>query len=288
MRVAIQAPKQGNVQKMLYIIILQSILNFQHLHIFCFLIYQFCSIMSLSHFLIFHYIASLFFLTLPFYIYIYSTTGTTKACIRVSPFGEGFKTAYIGLGLNKKDLLLSSWAFHEHSKCKGADQIASLQRSENEQKGSASVERALGLLRLCNYDSEVFMKFKTMFITAVGDPNTSKALRKDLSKLTALVLDRHYHLHATKDIWFELARVNMGLSDYHGAHALFETSNATCGAHHVTHHNIGICRYFLGNFEKALIAFDVSLKMKSDYAEAIKWKRKVMKAMEEKDASGSV
>ena len=190
--------------------------------------------------------------------------------------------------MNKKDLLLSSWAFHEHSKCKGADQIASLQRSENEQKGSASVERALGLLRLCNYDSEVFMKFKTMFITAVGDPNTSKALRKDLSKLTALVLDRHYHLHATKDIWFELARVSMGLSDYHGAHALFETSNATCGAHHVTHHNIGICRYFLGNFEKALIAFDVSLEMKSDYAEAIKWKRKVTKAMEEKDASGSV
>ena len=210
---------------------------------------------------------------------------STKSFMRLSPFEEGFKTALIGLGFEKNDVPLTSWAFHENATSNGPDQLSSLQRAESEQKATATIQRALGLLRLCNYDSEVFMKFKHMFISAVGDPDTSQALRKDLSRLTKLILDRHYHLHSTKDIWFELGRVNMGLADYHKAHMLFETSNEKCGTHHVTHHNIGICRYFIGHFDQAMVAFDASLSMSSEYAEAIKWKKKLEDKMVEEKAS---
>lgn len=209
----------------------------------------------------------------------HSSSSTRNAFIRVSPFGEGFKTALIGLGMSKQSVPLTSWSFHESAESKSADQLSSLQRSESEQSSTATIQRALGLLRLCNYDSDVFMKFKHIFIRAVGDPETSKSIRDDLSRLTKLILSRYYHLNETKDIWFELGRINMGLGDYQQAHVLFEISNRQCGAHHVTHHNIGICCYFIDNLKKAIVSFDASLSMKSNYSEAIKWRLKTVEKM---------
>jgi hypothetical protein len=136
---------------------------------------------------------------------------TEKAFIRSSPYGEGFKNCLIGLGFDKTEVPNTLWSFEEQTSSHGTDQISSLQRAESEQSRNATLERALGLLRLCHYDADVFMKFKNIFIKAVGDVETSSMVRKDLTVMTKLVLSKYYHIRIAKDIWFELGRINMGL-----------------------------------------------------------------------------
>ena len=67
----------------------------------------------------------------------------------------------------------------------------------------------------------------------------------------------------------------MGLTEYARAAAAFEMSNERCGEHHVTHHNLGTCLFYLGEKERARRCFLRSLEMRADYAEARNWLAKV-------------
>lgn len=89
------------------------------------------------------------------------------------------------------------------------------------------------------------------------------------------VSDRYYPLQAGKDVDFELGRLLMGLKDYERAEEYFGQSNAVCGEHHVTFHNIGICRFYTGDLERAREGFLTSLRMKPSYLEAQRWLAKV-------------
>ena len=205
-----------------------------------------------------------------------------KAFMRISPFGEGFKTSLIVMGLDHTDVPMTSWSFDEQSSSLGPDQISSLQRAESEQINSdTTVLRAMGLLRLCNYDADVFMKFANIFIKAVGNTDTTNIIRKDIGTMTKYILNKYYHIRSIKDMWFELGRINMGLGHYNQALHLFQTSNEKCGIHHVTHHNIGICFFYVKKYNEAIDSFNVALKIKSTYKETIKWKEKVEKIMKE-------
>lgn len=205
--------------------------------------------------------------------------GRGSAFMRISPFSEGFKTALISLGMGSSELPQSVWAFEDWAYSRGPDQLSSLQRHEGQQCPNATIEHALGLLRLCDYDPEVFLKFKKQFIVAVGDPKTPRQMRKDIGMLTGHVMARHFTISNNKDIWFELARIHMGLGEYRKAGILFDASNRKCGEHHVTHHNKGICLFYIGKLTEAKEAFGASLTMCPGYAEAVKWKDKVEEAI---------
>lgn len=183
------------------------------------------------------------------------------------------------MGMDAKEIPQSVWAFEDWAYSRGPDQLSSLQRHEGQQCPDAKLDHAIGLLRLCNYDPEVFLKFKKQFIRAVGDPMTPKQMRRDIGMLTDNVLSRHYTVTKDKDIWFELARIHMGLGQYRKAGVLFEMSNKKCGEHHVTHHNKGICLFYMGQLAEAKVAFETSLARSSGYAEAVKWSAKVDEAM---------
>ena len=202
-----------------------------------------------------------------------------SAFMRVSPFSEGFKTALLVMGMDSAQVPQSVWAFEDWAYSKGPDQLSSLQRHEGQQCPDAKLDHALGLLRLCNYDPEVFLKFKKQFIRAVGDPLTPKQMRKDIAVLTDSVLCRHFSVTVSKDIWFELARIHMGLGNFRKAEVLFEISNNKCGDHHVTHHNKGICLFYTGRLTEAKVAFQTSLARSPGYSEAVKWSAKVDEAL---------
>ena len=205
--------------------------------------------------------------------------GGGGAFMRVSPFSEGFKTALLVMGMGAAEVPQSVWAFEDWAYSQGPDQLSSLQRHEGQQCPDAKLDHAIGLLRLCDYDPEVFLKFKKQFIRAVGDPLTPKQMRKDIGMLTDHVLSRHFTVMKHKDIWFELARIHMGLGQYRKAGVLFEMSNQKCGEHHVTHHNKGICLFYMGKLTEAKVAFQTSLARSPGYAEAVKWSAKVDEAM---------
>ena len=52
-----------------------------------------------------------------------------------------------------------------------------------------------------------------------------------------------------------LARIYMGLGDYETAYELFENSIQYVSNHHVAWHNMGICAYYLQDYERAIQCF---------------------------------
>ena len=79
----------------------------------------------------------------------------------------------------------------------------------------------------------------------------------------------------------------MGLREYGAACALFERSREACGEHHVTHHNIGLCNFYLARFDAAAAAFAASLDLAPDYKDAAAWLEKATAAAGEAAAAAA-
>lgn len=194
------------------------------------------------------------------------------------------------------------WAVMDHLLRFTPEDLATLQRNVRDEyhahaavgkqaaPGSKepSLRLVLALLRLCNHDSDVYVKFKGAIIDrlaamapspgpggaslasasalASGDP-VKADIRSDVDRVYA----SYYPLSKGRDVCFELGRTLMGLQDFRSALEFFQRSNELCGEHHVTWHNAGMCWYFLGDFEASLNCFKHSLLLKDDYAEARLW-----------------
>ena len=97
-----------------------------------------------------------------------------------------------------------------------------------------SLKFALALLRLSQHDSEVFLKFKQVFIDRTVAPSCPENMAKDVRFDVASVYAGYFPLQASHDVCFELARVCMGMRDHASAVEFFRRSHELCGAHHVT------------------------------------------------------
>jgi Tetratricopeptide repeat len=150
------------------------------------------------------------------------------------------------------------------------DDFSTLQRNIKDECPEPSLKHILALLALACHDADVFYKFKATMIektpTAPAD-TVLRDVRSDVDRLFA----GYYPLQKSKDICFECGRLLMGVRDYQSAIDFFARSNELCGEHHVTWHNMGICCYYLGDYDNALECFKSSLSLKSDYAEARLW-----------------
>lgn len=158
-----------------------------------------------------------------------------------------------------------------------------------------SLRLSLSLLRFSCHDSEVFMKVRGAVIdkAAVGSmwappaqagpaaapgaaPDmTTLAMAHDIRGDVERTYSAHYALQPSKDVFFDLARVLMGLRDYTAAIGLFTSSESTAGPHHVTVFNKGLCWQAMGEWASALECFNTALQLYPEYAEAAQWREKV-------------
>jgi tetratricopeptide (TPR) repeat protein len=106
-------------------------------------------------------------------------------------------------------------------------------------------------------------------------PSTLEDFRRDILGMSK----RLYQLHPAKDVLFEAARLLMAIKDFQGALKLFVASENACGAHYVTHHNKGMCYFYLGQLQPALDAFDSCLKIQPDYDDAKHWSAHAKKVL---------
>ena len=81
------------------------------------------------------------------------------------------------------------------------------------------------------------------------------SLHEDLHIDLVHVRDHTLFQNPAHDVCFELARIHMGLKEYDLALELFQDSNNCVSEHYVTWHNMGICCYYLKEFEKAQQCF---------------------------------
>ena len=160
----------------------------------------------------------------------------------------------------------------------GPDNFAALQRCVRDEIAAPSLKTALATIRLAAWDTDVFFKFKAVLIDKA--PTASDKQAADLWADALQVADRYFPLQASKDVAFELGRVAMGVKRHADAIRLFELSAETCGDHHVTRYNVGICHWYRGAWPAAQAAFDKSIEMRPDYADAAQWRAKVAAKIE--------
>mmetsp|Transcript_9939 Transcript_9939/g.12522 ORF Transcript_9939/g.12522 Transcript_9939/m.12522 type:complete len:171 (+) Transcript_9939:1-513(+) len=146
------------------------------------------------------------------------------------------------------------------------------------EEGNPSLVSILSLLRLSNWDPDIFYKFRDNILSFVSSAGTR--LHADLYNSTTKLWDNYFHLgnyDSGKDIAFELGRLCYGLSLFEDALNYYQISLELYGNHHITFHNSGLCHYSLSNYESAKENFGWALDMKPDYEKSKTWLQRAEK-----------
>ncbi len=160
----------------------------------------------------------------------------------------------------------------------GPNDFFVLQKSLKEDTPSPPLRTVVALLKLGDWDPDVFFKFRDCILNHA--PACGQKLRNDLCRGIPRVWDNYYMMDMEKDIAFEIGRFYYGIRDYANALHYYSISIETVGDHHVTFHNQGLCHYSLGRMEVALTHFRKALAMNADYEKARSWIEKVQKEMD--------
>jgi hypothetical protein len=147
-----------------------------------------------------------------------------------------------------------------------------LQKSLKEE-ANPSLSSIVALLKLSHYDPDVFFKFHNPMLNLV--PLSGSKIRHDLYNLIPFIWQNYYHLDNNKDIAFEIARLYYSLGKYSESLFFYQLSSNLFGDHHVTFHNMGLCKYALDDYEAANTFFKKSLDKNPSYEKASSWLEKI-------------
>lgn len=156
----------------------------------------------------------------------------------------------------------------------GPNDFFVMQKSLKEDSPNPSLKSVVALLKLGDWDPDVFYKFRDTILNQV--PTAGQKLRNDLCRGIPRVWENYYVLDKDKDIAFEIGRFYYGIRMYDKALSFYRDSSVKIGEHHVTYHNMGLCHYSMGNYKTALEHFSMSLQLNKDYEKARSWQQKVM------------
>ncbi|KAK8789859.1 hypothetical protein WA158_006639 [Blastocystis sp. Blastoise] len=186
---------------------------------------------------------------------------------------SGLKVGVFIAGREKKQLKETYMNIHDTLLSFDPDSFSHIQRCIREEIPSPSLKNILSLIRLSCYENEVFYKFKQLLIDRV--PYASEKIQNDIKIDLIYICNLYYPLQTTKDVHFDLGRLYMGLKCYSEGLNMFQQSVNTCGEHHVTWYNMGICYYYLHIYDKSLECFSKCLNLSPDYHDANSWKTRI-------------
>lgn len=177
----------------------------------------------------------------------------------------------------KSSYPILSYTFEECINTFNPNDFFVLQKSLKEE-ANPSLLPIISLLKLSNWDPDIFYKFRDEILTTVS--SVGLRLRHDLTIGISKIWDNYYHLgnyDNSKDIVFELGRLCYGLSMFEKALFYYQKSSILYGEHHITFHNAGLCYFSLLNFEQAKDNFDKALEINPTYTKSKTWLEKVDK-----------
>ena len=128
-------------------------------------------------------------------------------------------------------------AFEDHIDLFGPNDFFVIQKCVHEETGSnTSLRSMVSLLKLSNWDSEIFFKFREMILAQA--PSAGIKLRIDLCRGIPLLWRNYFGLGQDTDIAFEIGRLYYALCNYREALVYYQLSVDLIGPHHVTFHNM--------------------------------------------------
>ena len=140
---------------------------------------------------------------------------------------------------------------------------------------SPSLPHMLSILRLCSHDPSAYFSMRKAILAHVCKPRCGKLMQRDVVEDLERIVRTPQPLGTTDDVAFEAGRLYMAVKEYARATAQFVESVKRCGDHHVTRHNISLCRYYQSDRDGAIASFKAALKINPSYSEAQKWLRKL-------------
>ena len=175
-------------------------------------------------------------------------------------------------------------AFKDYAEDFGPNDFFIMQKCMKEDAPSPTLKSVIALLKLGDWDPDVFYKFRDTILNQVCQAGCK--VKNDLCRGVPRVWENYYLLDKEKDVAFEIGRFYYGIRAYADALKYYRSSSETVGEHHVTAHNMGLCYYSLGRPDDACRHFESSIRLNGNYDKARSWLSKV-RAEEERGRSGA-
>nr|CCA13874.1 conserved hypothetical protein [Albugo laibachii Nc14] len=166
-------------------------------------------------------------------------------------------------------------AFNEWITAFGPNDFFVIQKALKEEVNLRSVKSVLALLKLSNWDPDVFYKYRDVLLES--SPASSSKMKSDVRAGISHLWKKYYALDKEKDIAFELGRLCYGMQDYDLALNFYRASIQELGKHHVTSHNMGLCYYNKHQLDLAAERFGEAHELNASYQKAITWLERVRK-----------
>ncbi len=138
-----------------------------------------------------------------------------------------------------------------------------------------SVPSAVSMLRLANYDQDVFLRFAPVLTRKAG--RVSNEVRADVAQAMDTVWERYFPLSSDDPVAFTIGLVFHAMRRFDQALRYFERSLELEGDDAVTHYNIGLCHAARGEAKAAVDAYEAALARDKRYRPAALARAKLLR-----------
>jgi len=141
----------------------------------------------------------------------------------------------------------------------GPDDFYTVRKALEPHFETLSVDQALALVRLSDFDPRTFQGVLPVFAKAA--PTASVLQQRDLYTTIEAVGENYFHIGESKDFPFKLGLLLFQLKQYERAAVWFERSIRFYGPHPVTSYNLALCAHRQGDVATASARVDESLAL---------------------------
>ncbi|MGD9536666.1 MAG: tetratricopeptide repeat protein [Alphaproteobacteria bacterium] len=178
----------------------------------------------------------------------------------------GFTVSGFVFGAPAEAALETRLAFDDAMSCLGPRHFQTTFDELKRRWSDPSVPSVTALLRLANYDQDVFLRFSPVLTRKAG--KTNREVRADLARALDAVWERYYPMSEDEPVAFTIGRVYYAMRRYDEARGYFERALGLEGDDAMTHYNIGLCHEACGRYEPAIEAYGTALARDRRYKPA--------------------
>jgi hypothetical protein len=141
----------------------------------------------------------------------------------------------------------------------GPDDFYTVRKALEPHFETLTVEQALALMRLSDFDPRTFQGLLPVFTKAAQ--SASAITLRDIGNTVESVGENYFHIGESKDFPFKLGLLLFQLKQYDRAAAWFERSILCYGPHPVTSYNLALCAHRQGDHERASARVEEALRL---------------------------
>lgn len=201
--------------------------------------------------------------------------------------GGGFKhqeiqqsllTEAFFLGIEQEKLLNTNQAFSVMTKSHSVAAMFNIYSFLSSNRHNCPADTFIGFLEMSRWDAVVFNVFADML--PVYRQNGPSTTIEDLSIHLEKVADTFYYLPDCKDTLAELGVFYQELKDYSKAMFYYRLSGIYFKKQDYVLYNMGLCHYFLKEYDEARALFKAVLEMTPNYIMAKGWLQQINEEMQ--------